>query len=142
MAVLVTDSGFRPDDWRHGYVPLAALSALPDLTGTAAVDLSAPVLSRDDWARLCVALPRLSLIRVRLRHFGDMQALDLARAIRAHGYARRLRAHGAVLAQAYTLVRRAGFDEVELDRDQARRQPPEHWHNNPAWQPRSRLTAR
>ena len=123
-------------------MPLAALSAQPDQAGPVAVDLPSPDLDPADWARLCAALPRVAMIRVRLRHFGDVRALDLARAIRAQGYDGRLRAHGAVLAQAYTLTRRAGFDEVALDRDQARRQPPEHWHNNPFWRPRSRQVAR
>ena len=77
MTVLVTDSGFIPDDWRHGYVPLAALSAQPDQAGPVAVDLPSPDLDPADWARLCAALPRVAMIRVRLRHFGDVRALGL-----------------------------------------------------------------
>lgn len=142
MAVLVTDRGFGPDDWKTGLVPLAALSDQPCRLGPAAVDLSSPALSVQDWDRLCRLLPQLSLVRVRLRHFGDTAALDLARALRARGYGGRLRAHGAVLARLYTLLRRAGFDEVELDHDQAMLQQAEHWHFEALWRPQPALPRR
>ncbi len=132
MTVLVKDKTFVPDDWHAGYVPLAALTDWPDGVG---VDLSSPELGARDWARLAMLLPRLELVRIRLRHFGDLAALDLAHAIRAAGYDGRLRAHGAVLARAYTLIRCSGFSEVELDHAQASRQPAEHWRLDSAWQP-------
>ncbi|MCB1388575.1 MAG: DUF934 domain-containing protein [Rhodobacteraceae bacterium] len=132
MTVLVKDCGFVPDDWTTGYVPLRALSDAP---GSIGVDLSIPELGRGDWARLCALLPELGLVRIRLRHFADVAALDLARAIRAQGFEGRMRAHGAVLARLYTLARRAGYDEIELDREQARLQPAEHWRNETGWSP-------
>ena len=135
MVVLVRDKRFVPDDWRTGYVPLAAMADWPDGVGA---DLSSPALTPHDWARLEVLLPRLDLVRIRLRHFGDIAALDLAHRIRAAGYAGRLRAHGAVLARAYTLMLRAGFDEIELDHRQAARQPAEHWRLDHDWQPLTR----
>lgn len=135
MTVLVRDCGFLPDDWDAGYVPLAALADRP---GWAGVDLPTPDLGRREWQRLCRLLPELGLVRIRFRHFADVAALDLARAIRAQGYRARLRAHGAVLAGLYTLARRAGFDEIELDRDQARLQPAEHWRNETGWSPAPR----
>ena len=135
MNILVKDGGFVPDDWQAGYVPLAALSNTP---GQAGVDLSSPRLDRDQWARLCRLLPQIGLVRVRMRDFGDVAALDLAQAIRRSGYRGRLRAHGAVLARIYTLARRAGFDEIELDPEQARLQPAEHWRNVPDWSPARR----
>lgn len=135
MTVLVKDGGFVPEDWGVGYVPLAALSNRPGWVG---VDISAPDLGRRQWARLCRLLPELGLVRIRFRHFADVAALDLARAIRAQGYEGRLRGHGAVLAGLYTLARRAGFDEIELDRAQARLQPAEHWRFEPTWSPARR----
>jgi len=135
MSVLVKDWGFVPEDWTQGYVPLWALSDHP---GGAGVDLRTPEIGARDWARLCALLPELGLVRIELRHFADVAALDLARAIRAEGYAGRLRAHGAVLAGLYTLTRRAGFDEIELDRDQARLQPAEHWRFEASWSPARR----
>ena len=135
MTVLVKDWGFVPDDWNTGYVPLAALSNRPGRVGG---DLSSPDLGRGEWARLCQLLPELGLVRIRFRHFADVAALDLARSIRARGYAGRLRAHGAVLAGLYTLSRRAGFDEVALDCEQARLQPAEHWRYETTWSPTRR----
>ena len=135
MSVLVRDGGFVPEDWTQGYVPLPALCDHP---GGAGVDLRTPELGARDWARLCRLLPELGLVRIALRHFADVAALDLARAIRAQGYAGRLRAHGAVLAGLYTLTRRAGFDEIELDPEQARLQPAEHWRFEPGWSPAGR----
>ncbi|MCB1407273.1 MAG: DUF934 domain-containing protein [Rhodobacteraceae bacterium] len=137
MTLLVTDSGFIPDDWADGYVPLAALSDTADPTLNVAVDLNSPVLRSREWDRLRAALPRIGLIRIRLRDFGDVEALDLASTLRRHQYGGRLRAHGAMLARCYTLARRAGFDEVELDPAQARRQTCEHWRNEPGWFPRT-----
>ncbi len=139
MSVLVTDAGFGPENWKNGLVPLAALSDQPCNIGPVAVDLSSPELSGRDWAQLRHHLPRLSMVRVHLRHFGDTASLDLARALRAQGFAGRIRAHGAVLARLYTLLRRAGFDEVELDREQARRQPAEHWQFESLWRPQPAL---
>ena len=52
MTVLVTDSGFIPDDWRHGYVPLAALSAQPDQAGPVAVEIRYRVRPEDTDAFL------------------------------------------------------------------------------------------
>jgi len=129
MTVLVTDAGMIPDDWHGGFMPPGGQGG--------ALDLPSASLSREARARLISALPGLALIRIRFRHFGDTAALGLARDLRAQGFAGRLRARGAVLARSYTLLRRAGFDEVELDTDQARLQPPEHWHNEVHWQPRA-----
>jgi uncharacterized protein (DUF934 family) len=141
MAVLVTDLGFVGDDWRDGYVPVAALADSPAgacEVGTAlAVDLARPKLDPGEWQRLRRALPQCSLVRVALRTVGDTQAYDLARDLRTAGYRGRLRAHGAVAARFYTLLRRAGFDEVELAPEQARRQPREHWQNERGWEPQS-----
>ncbi|WP_083194741.1 DUF934 domain-containing protein [Pararhodobacter sp. CCB-MM2] len=132
MTVLVTDQGFGPEDWLRGYAPLAAMSNAPEGSG---VDLANPALSARDKARLFHLMPECGLIRIRLRDFGDLAAFDLARDLRDGGFQGRLRAHGAVLARAYTLLRRAGFDEVELDPHQARRQPEEHWRNEAGWHP-------
>lgn len=136
MVILVTDSGFTPDNWSDGFVPLAAVSDLPGASlGPLAIDLADPALTAAEWVRLCALLPRTELVRIRLRHFGDMEGFDLARSIRRSGYRKRLRAHGAVLAGHYTLARRAGFTEIQLLPHQAQRQPPEHWQNIAAWTP-------
>lgn len=124
MTILVTDAGFTPDNWTGGF------------EGPQVADLHEAPLPEALRLRLFAGLTGLRMVRIELRHFGDTEALALARALRRAGYGGRLRAHGAVLARDYTLLRRAGFDEVELDYDQARLQPPEHWHNQTDWQPR------
>lgn len=135
MVVLVTDAGFTPETWIDGFVPLAAVSDQADAPPRLAIDLGSPVLDAVAWRRLLAVMGRCALIRVRVRDVGDAQAYDLARALRRAGYGGRLRAHGAVASRFYTLLRRAGFDEVELDTAQARNQPCEHWRNESGWIP-------
>ena len=45
----------------------------------------------------------------------------------------RLRAAGHVIADQYAMARRAGFDEVEISPDLARRQPQEAWVFRADW---------
>lgn len=135
MTVLVTDNGFAPDDWTHGTIPLAAVSDVWDTLFALGIDFKSPELSAREWGRLGQLLPRTGLIRICVRNFGDMEAFDLAKAIRMLGYTGRLRAHGAMLARCYTLARRVGFDEIELSPQQACRQPRELWRNIPDWNP-------
>jgi len=140
MVILVTDTGFHPDDWVDGFVPLAAVSPQTEgALGRLAIDLGAPISTRADWARLGRFLPRTALIRIRLRNVGDTLGYDLATSLRREGYRGRLRAHGAVLAGHYTLARRAGFSEIELQPHQAQLQPCEHWQINPVWSPVRRM---
>lgn len=134
MVILVTDTGFHPDDWHDGFVPLVAISDQAGATlGRLAIDLSDPECTLADWSRLKSLLARAGLIRIRLRHIGDTAGYDLATSLRRAGFSGRIRAHGAVLAGHYTLARRAGFTEVELQSHQAQRQPREHWHYNACW---------
>ncbi len=122
MSILVTDAGFRADDWTGPFLPLGALDSLAD-PSAAAADL-APA---DDPARLAPWLGRLGMVRVRFPHFADGRGFTLGVRLRRMGYGGRLRAHGHVLADQFRLVRRAGFDEVEISAELARRQPEEHW---------------
>jgi len=143
MVILVTDTGFHPDDWRDGFVPLVAVSDLAGaIPGLLAIDLPDADCTNVDRARLKSLLPRTTLIRIHLRHIGDTDAYALAMALRRAGFGGRLRAHGAVLAAHYTLARRAGFSEIALLAHQAQRQPCEHWRNNALWSPAARGAAR
>lgn len=135
MTVLVTDAGIAQDDWRYGYIPLAAVARRPDLAIPLGIDLPDPALDAKERARLRALLPHAGLIRIALRQFGDTAALALARDLRLAGFHARLRAHGAVAARFYTMLRRSGFSEIELDARQARLQPEEHWCNAPDWLP-------
>ena len=53
--------------------------------------------------------------------------------LRLMGYSGKLRAKGHVIADQYTMARRAGFDEVEIDTDLAERQPEAQWIARADW---------
>lgn len=123
MSVLVTDSGFHADDWTGGFLRPADLLRRPCAVGLG-VDLHP---DRDGAGDIAPFLPALALIRIRFAHFSQAEGFALAEALRRRGYGGRLRAQGHVLADQYTLARRAGFDEVEISAKLALRQPEEHW---------------
>lgn len=128
MSILVTDAGFHPDDWTGGFVPAAALADRPW-----AVGLGVDLASDADPAPLVPRFPAIALIRIRLPHFAAQDGFALAQRLRGLGFAGRLRAEGHVLADQYTLARRAGFDEVEISAALALRQPEEHWRFRGNW---------
>ncbi len=127
-SVIVTDTGFSPDDWAHGFhVPeeLEAAAGAPAL----ALDLA----SDTDPAVLAGRVDGVDLIRIDFPSFADGRGFTLARRLRLMGFNGRLRAHGHVIADQYAMVRRAGFDEVEIPPDLARRQPEAQWRRRAAW---------
>ena len=128
MSVLVTDTGFHTDDWRGGFLAAADLERVPW-----AVGLGVDACGDTPPERLAPFFAAIALIRIHLRHFADTAGFALAQRLRALGYSGRLRAHGHVLADQYTLARRAGFDEVEISADLALRQPAEHWRFRGNW---------
>ncbi|MEL7114402.1 MAG: DUF934 domain-containing protein [Pseudomonadota bacterium] len=105
MSVIVTDTGFGPDDWT---------AEILDLTSD-----SEP--SHD--------MLEAPLIRVDFPSFADGRGFTIAQRLRLMGYKGRLRASGHVLADQYAMARRVGFDEVEISDDLAARQPQAHWHS-------------
>ena len=125
MTVIVTDTGFAPEDWTAPFVALADLS-----THRGAVDLA----NTDDPTALQTHLADLKLIRVAFPAFNDGRAFTIARRLRMLGYAGRLRAVGHVIADQYAMIRRVGFDEVEISDDLAARQPAEQWAFRANWQ--------
>jgi uncharacterized protein (DUF934 family) len=125
MSVIVTDTGFQPDDWTGGF------AALADLEGSEsrAVDLA----NTDDPARLADRLADIALIRIAFPAFNDGRGFTLARRLRTMGYAGRLRAAGPVIADQYAMFRRSGFDEVEIPDEIAARQPEAQWRRRADW---------
>jgi uncharacterized protein (DUF934 family) len=107
--MIVTDEGFRPDDWTGPSLTLGPTDD-PDLA-----DLSA------------------GLIRVTFGAFNDGRGFTIARRLRSRGFAGRLRAAGPVIADQYTMIRRAGFDEVEIPDALAARQPEDQWRRRAVW---------
>jgi uncharacterized protein (DUF934 family) len=126
MSVIVTDTGFSPDGWTGGFASLAEFdSAAP---GTA-LDL----VNSDDPARLSNRLADIPLIRIAFPAFNDGRGFTLARRLRTMGYTGRLRAAGPVIADQYAMVRRTGFDEVEIPDELAARQPEDQWQFRADW---------
>ncbi|WP_111734135.1 DUF934 domain-containing protein [Roseovarius amoyensis] len=125
MSVIVTDTGFAPDDWQGGFTPLA--EAGPEPT---ALDLP------DDTDPLTLAdrLANVAMIRVDFPVFSNGRGFSIARELRLMGYAGRLRARGHVISDQYAMARRSGFDEVEISDNLAARQPEQDWLFRAEWQ--------
>lgn len=127
MSVIVRDDGFHDDDF--GDVAVG---------GGAVIDIAADTLPADLPARF----DGVEMIRVAFPVFSDGRGFSLARHLRARGFTGRLRAQGHVIADQYAMARRAGFDEVEIAEDLARRQPADQWIFRADWRAhdyRSRL---
>jgi uncharacterized protein (DUF934 family) len=123
MTTLVTDAGFAPAK-PESFVTMADIA-----THTGALDLA----NTDDPTTLQDHFGNIGLIRVAFPAFNDGRGFTLARRLRVLGYVGRLRAHGHVIADQYTMARRAGFDEVEISDDLASRQPADQWQFRADW---------
>lgn len=124
MNIIVTDTGFGPDDWTGGF-------AAPEDPAQGVTGLDLP--SDTDPPSLAGRLAGLEMIRVDFPGFADGRGFTIARQLRLMGYRGRLRARGHVLADQYAMARRAGFDEVEIGPDLAARQPEPQWLARANW---------
>ncbi|MFU8880912.1 MAG: DUF934 domain-containing protein [Rhodobacterales bacterium] len=120
--VIVRDQGFATEDAPHPFTPLAEATEQ-----TIALDLPA------DADPDAVTLQGVQIIRIPFASFADGRGFTLARRLRLRGYTGRLRATGHVIADQYAMARRAGFDEVEIPADMARRQPQSQWLARANW---------
>ena len=127
MTVIVTDTGFCADDWAYGYFELDELSS--DSNAMRAVD----VPSDADPEALGPFLDRLEMVRIEFPSFADGRGFTIARRLRLMGFEGRLRAKGHVISDQYTMARRSGFDEVEIDAALAARQPEAEWVFRSSW---------
>ena len=125
MTVIVTDTGFAPDGFNGEFV---ALDEAQD--GATALDLP----SDTDPASLSGQLDGVETIRVDFPSFADGRGFTIARQLRLMGFTGRLRARGHVIADQYAMARRAGFDEVEISDELAKRQPEDEWKFRANWQ--------
>lgn len=125
MNVIVNDAGFGPDNWTDGFVTLE--DAANDVV---ALDVSSDTDPDDLFDRL----GNTQMVRVDFPSFGDGRGFTIARTLRLKGYTGRLRAKGHVLADQYAMARRSGFDEVEINKDLAARQPEAQWLARANWQ--------
>lgn len=131
-SVIVTDEGFRNEDWTQGFAAPEDL-AVGQAAGAGAAAGAVDLRSDADPAVLDGRLADIALIRVDFPHFADGRGFTIARQIRRMGFKGRLRAKGHVIADQYAMVRRSGFDEVEISGDLARRQPENHWRSRSGW---------
>ena len=128
MTIIVTDTGFAPDDWQAGFTPLEAFDADPD-TQPLALDLPSDVAPETLEGRL----DGIAFIRIDFPAFSDGRGFTLARQLRRMGFTGRLRARGHVISDQYAMARRSGFDEVEIANALAQRQPQHEWQSRSDW---------
>lgn len=126
MTVIITDQGFAPEDWTHGF---QSADALPANDNAVAVDLAPDA----DLEGLAKHLDHIDLIRIAFPSFADGRGFTLARRLRLMGFQGRLRAYGHVISDQYAMARRSGFDEVQIDEQLAARQPEPQWLARANW---------
>lgn len=131
MTQLINDTGFITDDWTKGFrdwegVTSSAYAAQAgyalDVPNTVSAEQIKPYFNQ------------AALIRIEFPASHDGRGFSIARHLRLIGYRGRLRAHGHILADQYTMARRCGFDEVEISDDLAKRQPEAQWLYRANWQ--------
>ena len=127
--ILVRDTGFQDDDWRGEFIQWPADDGHGALPDCAALDVENTAPAED----IAPLFGRIALIRIAFPSHMDGRGFSLARHLRLLGYRSRLRAAGRILADQYTMARRSGFDEVEIDPVLARRQPEEQWLFRADW---------
>lgn len=125
MHVIVTDTGFAPDDWMFGFRKMEEAAANDCQQGVDVASDTAP----DALAGLL----HVAMIRIDFPSFADGRGFTLATRLRQLGFEGRLRAKGHVIADQYAMARRAGFDEVEISDDLAARQPEDQWRARADW---------
>ena len=130
MTIVVRDDGFHAEDWHEGFAALdTAQEALQGPNALRALDVAGDTAAED----LQALLAHVAMIRVTFPTFADGRGFTLAHRLRRMGFAGRLRAAGHVLADQYTMARRSGFDEVEIDAAMAVRQPEADWQARANW---------
>ncbi len=129
MSVIVTDTGFQPDDWTGGYVSPEDLP--PDDAPPSPLAVALPSDAHPE--ALAGQLDRIAMIRVDFPGPADGRGFTIARRLRLIGFRGRLRAGGHVIADQYAMARRAGFDEVEIPDALAARQPEDQWLFRANW---------
>lgn len=131
--VVVTRAGFGEDSWTRSealasgaIAPAAALDADGPAVSGAGVEIAGDA----DLDAIAPKLGTVALVSIRFPSFADGRGFSLARRLRDRGYAGRLRASGHVLSDQFAFALQCGFDEVEIDRSLAARQPEAHWRED------------
>ena len=125
MSIIVTDTGFSPDDWTAGFAPLDCANP-----GPKGLDIPSDI----DPLTLHNSILAAPALRIDFPTSHDGRGFTIAAQLRRMGYVGRLRARGNILADQYAMARRSGFDEVEISDDLAARQPEDQWLARADWQ--------
>ena len=124
MTVIISDEGFSTPEQEIAYERVDALRS-----ETRALDISAD----QDLNALSDYLDTLTLIRIEFASFADGRGFSLARILRLMGFSGHLRAYGHVISDQYAMARRSGFDDVEVSKALATRQPEADWLFQSNW---------
>jgi uncharacterized protein (DUF934 family) len=132
---LLDRKGWKPDEYLRAddVSPAPAVLVPHEL-------LAATLAARPDGQRVGVELAntfqprdllpvqgRLDLVAIRFPAFSDGRGFSIGRMLREQGYGGALRAAGAIIPDQFAFALRCGFDEVEINEEQAARQPIEQW---------------
>lgn len=115
MSVIVRDDGFHKSS-AVDYDGINAIWVEPD-SDYKTIDFS-----------------KAQLISIHFPVFSDGRGFGIATEIMERGYSGRLRATGYLIADQYTMLRRVGFDEVEISDELAARQDESQWLARSNWQ--------
>ncbi len=136
-SIIVQDTGFVLDDWSGPLLDwdIATRSGADPEKGYG-LDVPNTVTAK----QLKPYFSSVSMIRVSFPSFSDGRGFSIARTLRLMNFTGRLRAHGNLLADQYTMARRVGFDDVEIYQALAERQPEDQWLARANWQSHSYLS--
>ena len=109
--LIITDTGFETHNHNISFVDINAASAPQDIS---------TLLNK----------PR---IRINFSNFADGRGLTYARLLRLKGFNGILRAKGDLLPDQYSMLRRSGFDELEIDPATVERHSKTAWLSQINW---------
>ena len=118
MNKIVSDFGFRSLDNIIIYENWSNFSA-----SATSIDLPPDA----DLSLLKGNLNKFKIIRIDFPTFADGRGFTLGKLIRIRGFIGHLRAKGHIISDQYAMLRRSGFDDVEISQELAERQPEGEW---------------
>jgi uncharacterized protein (DUF934 family) len=124
MNKIVSDLGFRSLDNIIIYENWSNFSA-----SATSIDLPPDA----DLSLLKGNLNKFKIIRIDFPTFADGRGFTLAKLIRIRGFTGHLRAKGHIISDQYAMLRRSGFDDVEISQELAERQPEAEWLFRSNW---------
>ena len=124
MNKIVSDFGFRSLDNIIIYENWSNFSA-----SATSIDLPPDA----DLSLLKGNLNKFKIIRIDFPTFADGRGFTLGKLIRIRGFIGHLRAKGHIISDQYAMLRRSGFDDVEISEELAERQPEGEWLFRSEW---------